>query len=333
MSNYEAKVTVTGEDKASPVVDSATKNILNQYRQMRQEIRATTAEFALQNQTLVATQGVFRSVGSIASGLTNIFTQYQTMQIRGIDAQNRLLLAQMHYNQVLAEQGPGTNEAIAAGIELQDAQRGVAQAAQDSTLGFIGMGFSLAGTVSQIITAIPRVQEFIKVLQRAQTEAQVTNALSTAAGGGVGGGSLGGTGKGGKIGAGLAGIAGLGIAGAGFMSSQAMSSTPLDFNSKLLSVGEQAGGGALTGAAIGSIVPGIGTVIGGVAGAAVGGVAGIISNFGDDIKNFFSGKSGSGNQPGTVEHVVTVKIENSTDNRISATEKSMNIEQVMTSGN
>src|SRR5690348_5232414 len=191
MSN-DVTISIGAKDNASPVVDSATKNILSQWKVMRQEVRATTAEFQLQNQTLVSAGNAFRAVGSIAGSAMNIFTQFNTMQIRVTDANNSLILAQMHYNQVLAEQGPGTNDAIAASIQLQEAKQNVAQATQQETLGYIGMAFELGSTVSLMISSVPKIQEFIKNLQNARTEAQLTSAVSTAAGGGVGTGVIGG---------------------------------------------------------------------------------------------------------------------------------------------
>lgn len=323
MSQNDVTITVGAKDNASPVVDSATKNILSQWKVMRQEVRATTAEFQLQNQTLVSASNAFRAVGSIAGSAMNIFTQFNTMQIRITDANNSLILAQLHYNQVLAEQGPGTNDAIAASIQLQEAKQNVAQATQQETLGYIGMAFELGSTVSLMISSVPKIQEFIKQMQNARTEAQLTNALSTASGGGVGTGVIGG--GGGKLGKALGLAGGVGLVAGGVMTG----GEDKDMTTKLLSVGESAGGGALTGATLGSIVPGLGTAIGAVAGGVIGAGIGIYQNFHDEIANFLSGKGSGSSNSGQVEHVVTIKIQNDTDHKVSATESSMGIEQVM----
>jgi len=178
-----------------------------------------------------------------------------------------------------------------------------------------------------MVSSVPKIQEFIKNLQNARTEAQLTSAVSTAAGGGVGTGVIGGgSGKLGKA-IGLAG--GVGLVGAGVLSG----GEDKDMTSKLLSIGESAGGGALTGATLGSIVPGIGTAIGAAAGGVLGAAVGIYQNFHDEIANFLSGKGGSSSgSGGQVQHVITIKIQNDTDHKVSATETSMGIEQVMGSG-
>lgn len=178
---YEARVNFTARDGASPVIDSGTKKILQDYKALRMEQRAVRGEFELNNRTLVDAGRMLRSVGNIASSLTNIYTKYNVMMLRVSDANRRVREATSDYNRAMAESGPGSKEAIDAARELADAKQDAARAQQEQTLGLIGFGFELAGTVSQIISAIPRIKEFISTLRSAKDAATISTTINTGA--------------------------------------------------------------------------------------------------------------------------------------------------------
>lgn len=337
MSSFDAVINLKANDQASPVVDAATKNILNNYKVMRQEIKSVTAEFQLQNQSLIAAANAFRSVGSIAGSFMNVFTQFQTMQIRVTDANNRLILAQLHYNQVLSEQGPGTNDAIAASIQLQEAKTGVAQATQQETIGYIGMGLELGSAVSQIINAIPVFERLITKLGAVKTAAVVANAALGGVGAGGTTGKVAGaaesaassavgttatTATGGGLGA-LA--AKLGKSALKILPKAGVAAAGVELLSMMGS--QQAGGGENETAGGGTVATGIDALS-----EIAGQVSSRLSDFGDKLSNFFEGK-GFVNSPGAkVEHVVTVRVENPSDHIVTAQEKAMGIQQVYQSG-
>ena len=318
MSNeFDAKIRFGIEDTATPKVTSSTQSILKDYRNMRNEIKATRAEFELQYRTLTVGATALRGVGNVASSVTSIYTAYNVMQLRISDANKTLRQTQDDYTRALAENGPGSKEAIDAARQLADAKKQVAQAQQEEILGSISMGFQLASTVSLIIQAIPKIKEFAQELKNASTAGSIGNAVNVAGAGGVGSGTLGGSGKIGTIAKIGAGVGGAALIGGGVLTSQALSKTPLSATDKLMSVGEQAAGGALLGATIGSVVPGIGTAIGALGGGIAGGVAGVATNFGDELKNFFSGKGFTTNpdQNQVQTNKLIIQLDNNTDNQ------------------
>lgn len=178
---YEARVNFTARDGASPVIDSGTKKILQDYKALRMEQRAVRGEFELNNRTLVDAGRVLRSIGSVASSLTNIYTKYNVMMLRVSDSQRRLREATNDYNRAMAESGPGSEEAIRAARDLADAKQDAARAQQEQTLGLIGFGVELAGTVSLIISSIPRIKEFVNTIRGAKEAATAATTVSTVA--------------------------------------------------------------------------------------------------------------------------------------------------------
>lgn len=318
-SEFEGRINITATDNASPVVDASTKNILANYKVLRQEVRAVNAEFQLQNQGLVAMGNAFRSVGSIAGSFMNIFTQYETMQIRVTDAQNQLILAQLHYNQVLAEQGPGTNDAIAASIQLQEAKQAVAQATQQETLGYIGMGLELGSSVSQIINAIPVFERLAAKLGLANAASVALNASlgagtkttpSSVASSAASGAASGAAASGAGAAAGLA--ARLGTAALRVAPGAAAAGAGVELLSMMGS--QQAGGGESSGVSTGF--------------QALSDI--FLKDIPNAIANLFGGGQ-SGNN-GQVQHVVTIQIDNPSDHIVTAQEKAMGIQQVYQSG-
>lgn len=180
--DYEVNYHLRARDTATPVVDAGTKKILQNYKVLRQEQRSVRAEFELNHRTLVDTANAFRAVGNIASNLTNIYTKYNIMQLRVSDANRRLREAQSDYNRILVENGPGTEEAIRASRELDDAKREATQAQQEQTLGMIGFVFELGTSISLIVSAIPKIRELGNSFRRATTLARGLQAATVAAG-------------------------------------------------------------------------------------------------------------------------------------------------------
>ena len=311
--NYDAVINLKANDQATPKVDSATKNILDRWRVMRQEIKSTRAEFELQNRNLVVAGQAFNAVGRVAGSMMNIYNQYNLMQLRVTESNQRLTLAQLNYNRVLSEQGPGTEEAIRASIELQNAKNDVAKATRDETLGYIGMAFELGSTVSLMISSIPKIQQFIKQMQGAKAVAAETAAVTAgtttvATTTAVASGATTGTTVAG-VGAGVRGTSGLktAVRGGGIVAGGAIGADILDqlfpqnpvtkFRTEVLQPMVDA----------------------------------FHKDLGERFGNLFAGKGFVPNSPesGQVEHVVTLKIENATDHKITAIEKSFGIEQVM----
>lgn len=318
-AQFDAVIRFGIEDTATPKVASSTQSILKDYRNMRNEIKSVRAEFELQHRTLTVGATALRGIGNVASSVTSIYTAYNVMQLRISDANKTLRQTQEDYTRALAENGPGSKQAIDAARQLADAKQQVAQAQQEEILGSISMGFQLASTISLVIQAIPKIKEFAQELRNASTAASVGNAFNVAGAGGVGAGVLGGAGGGkfGKIAKIGGAAAGIGLLAAGGLTSQAASKSPLSVQDKLMSVGESALGGATLGATIGSVVPGIGTGIGAGVGALGGAAFGVATNFGDELKNFFAGKGFTANpdqnQPTT--NKLIIQLDNNTDNQ------------------
>ncbi|HVI41533.1 MAG TPA: hypothetical protein VM577_12850, partial [Anaerovoracaceae bacterium] len=250
-------IRLTAEDDASATVDSAVTNINNSYKDFISTTRTASREYITNNQTLFELGRTMQSVGRVTDKAISLFNSYNLMQIRISSATQNVADAQEKLAEAIAQYGPSSSEAEKAGKDLQKQQEALKKATEDAQIQFALMvASSVAQSGTLISTVIPRIVAFTASLR----EAAVAEAVATAASGGVGGGTLtgiGSLGKLGKIGAGI-GIAGGAIGlGAGIMSSQALSSTKLDTMSKAMSTLTQAGSGALLGATIGSIVPGI----------------------------------------------------------------------------
>jgi hypothetical protein len=253
--------------------------------------RLNTQAFRQEHEVLFTSIDLASSVGQSFLRLTHIFTAYNTMQLRVQDQEERVANAQEATRDAAARYGASSRQAIEAKrreiIETEKLNR-VNQEAQ------IQM-------IANSVAALSVVSGFGRVAQQA-------NKLRFAVGQrgglsevlGLGGAPLaaglpplGGTGGRGflsRIG-GVRGAAGIGAGalGAAIIANAALNPAQTQ-GDKLATTLGTAGSFGLSGALLGSVVPGLGTLVGGAIGAGAGLGAGLFQNFGEEFANLFAGK-------------------------------------------
>lgn len=290
-AEVEIEVVAKG-DQAVQTNRRTVDSINRDYKSLRQEQLAVRHEFELNNRSLVATQRVLSGVGRVAGTLTTMWTKYNIAQIRVADADRNAMEATAEYLRTLAEFGPAaqqTQDALRQQTEaLEDQQR----AANDARLMYVFLGIESAQAIGGMIGAIPKLKELATTLRGVAAANTLTGAASV--GGAVLPGMAGTAGKTGGLLGKIGGMKGIGAIGGGaLVAGGVLSSSAItgdkDNTTRLLSLAQSAGGGALLGLSLGGP---IGALIGGVGGLGLG----LATNYGEEFSNLFSGKGFVSNQ-------------------------------------
>ena len=280
----------------------------------RQE-RLLNLEYRESHQNLFRVAGVINSVGNAALTVNSVLTNYNMLQTRIKQQNNDVASAYDKMQEAITRFGVGSSQAQDAIKAFNEEQEKAKDLAADANLQYVNMALSF-GSMASDATRI--AQQFNTIRQAGKTtEGSVTNTVANAAGaaGVIGAGNkvknvL--TGVGTKAGlvtsAGTGALASAGgsklttlgkVAGAagggllvtsGILTSQALSEDKLSNEDRIFSVLQQAGGGALLGATLGTVVPGIGNLAGAAIGGGAGFVSGLATNFGEEFGNLFAGK-------------------------------------------
>lgn len=212
--NADFTITATWEDNASAPMISSTQKINAAWKQVRNEQRAVTREFEINNRTLVASTRVIRSVNSVLRAGIGAFQTWTLMQTRASNSAKNLRDAQTDLQDVFAEFGPNSEEYIKALKNAKDAQDDFDQTTRDNLLGTL---LIVSSTIASIVTGIGTVIPKIRQLQSISTKLTSTPSKSpvppprpssTPKGSGL---KFGGFGKIGGIGAGIASGAASGL--------------------------------------------------------------------------------------------------------------------------
>ncbi len=163
--NADVKITLTADDQASGVVDSATANINKSYRAMLQEQNAVGRQYLVNNQQVFALGRAMQSTGRIVDRSLALFNSYNLMQIRIATTAQTAMDAQERLAQTIAEYGANSVQAQRAAKEANNAQEAAAKAAKEAKIQFALMVASMiAQSGTMIVTVIPRITALASAL-------------------------------------------------------------------------------------------------------------------------------------------------------------------------
>lgn len=165
--NADFTITATWEDNASAPMVSSTQKINAAWKQVRNEQRAVTREFEINNRTLVASTRVIRSVNSVLRAGIGAFQTWTLMQTRASNSAKNLRDAQSDLQDVFSEFGPNSEEYIKALKNAKEAQDDFDQTTKDNLLGTLLL---VSSTIASIVTGIGTVIPKIRQLQSISTK-------------------------------------------------------------------------------------------------------------------------------------------------------------------
>lgn len=176
----DVNITINAKDNASSIVDSATKKINKNWKEMHDQQRAVRREFELNNRGLVTTARAIQSVGSMVNRAISLYNTWNIMQIRVQDANRNVYESQQDLNEVLDEYGqdsPQFRKALEANQRALEDQK---KAQDDAKLGMGLLVTSLAADATRIITdVVPKFKTLRAVI--AGTSAAAAGATATSA--------------------------------------------------------------------------------------------------------------------------------------------------------
>jgi len=149
------------EDNASLKIDTATKRINKSFKAMKDEQRAVTRQFELQNQTLVAST---RVINVISQGVGRALTLYNTwnlLNIRVQDSNRNVRDSLKDLNEAFTEFGPDSKQFQDALQNYNDALEDQKKTQRDVMIGYALMVTSIiADTARLTTTVLPRLRVF-----------------------------------------------------------------------------------------------------------------------------------------------------------------------------
>lgn len=170
MSQRDVLIGLEAEDNASLKIDTATKRINKSFKSMKDEQRAVTRQFELQNQTLVASQ---RVINVFSQGVNRALTLYNTwnlLSIRVQDSNRNVRDSLRDLNEAYVEFGPDSKQFQDALQNYRDALEDQKNTQRDVMIGYGLMITSIiADTARLTTTALPRLRVFAATLRGLRT--------------------------------------------------------------------------------------------------------------------------------------------------------------------
>lgn len=157
----DVNITINAEDNATVEVESATRKINRQWRELRLEQRAVQQSFELSNRRFTATSRLLQSTTSIVGRAQSAFNTYQLSQLRVQTATKNSADAQRDLNDAIVEFGIDSPEAIEAARRNTDTMKELERANRDAALSFVFIGTSIATAFG----GIPRIIGNLKNLR------------------------------------------------------------------------------------------------------------------------------------------------------------------------
>lgn len=205
MSSLDADVNIilNAEDRASPQVAAAVKNMNTSWRDHLSQQRAVTRSYEIQNKTLFTTARAVQSVGSVVNRVLSIYNSFTLTQIRLQDAARNSADSLIDYNEALARFGQDSPEVVKAHERRIQTLKDEKEASDQARIGYALMAVSIIADTTRIVTSvIPRLLA-LKTVVLGTTAA--TAGLSATAGLGAVGGAAAGFATGAAIAGGVGG--------------------------------------------------------------------------------------------------------------------------------
>lgn len=154
----DVNIILRADDQASGTVDSATKSINANWKQMNDVQRAAGREFQVNHSQLFALGRAMTATGRIVDHSISLFNSYNLMQLRLETATQNTADAQERLAQAIAQYGPNSTEAIKAAKDLKKVQDEAKKASDEARIQFALMVASaVAQSGTLVTTVIPRL--------------------------------------------------------------------------------------------------------------------------------------------------------------------------------
>ena len=156
MSSLDADVNIilNAEDRASPEVANAVKNMNASWRDHLSQQRAVTRSYEIQNKTMFATARAVQAVGSVVNRAISIYNTFTLTQIRLQDAARNSAESITNYNEAVERFGTGSPEAIKAQERMTQTLKDQKDAADQARIGYALMAVSIIADSTRLFTSV-----------------------------------------------------------------------------------------------------------------------------------------------------------------------------------
>ncbi len=185
MSSIDADVNIilNAEDRASPEVASAVKNMNASWRDHLNQQRAVTRSYEIQNKTMFATARAVQAVGSVVNRAISIYNSFTLTQIRLQDAARNSAESIKNYNEAVIRFGEGSPEAIKAQEAMTQILKDQKEAQDQAKLGYALMATSIIADTTRLFTSVLPKLRILRSLTGGAAATAAVSGTSAAVGG------------------------------------------------------------------------------------------------------------------------------------------------------